>query len=281
MPVQEYTYHSTYKKINAGCARIFLRNISSASLPGANSFTYFNINSEETRIKIRRDLKNKAGVYCIKHMASNKVYIGSSHDLTVRLLDHINNRSSNIHLQRAIAKYGISNFSISILEIIPRKDVTDPLYDLAARLVEAEQSYFSQYVDKYNINPIAGKTRLGAKHTLETKALFSKLRRSNPTFLNMKHSKAYVDKIRARMSGKNNPMFGTSITDKNKKLISEMFSKKIYMYEYDNIDKGPIRVFDKQTDLLKEMAMSSKTLIKYKDSGLLFRSKYLFYSSPL
>lgn len=70
-------------------------------------------------------------------------------------------------------------------------------------------------------------------------------------------------------------MFGLPVTDKNKKLISEMFSKKIYMYEND---KGPVRVFDKQKDLLKEMAMSSKTLIKYKDSGLLFRSKYLLFS---
>lgn len=147
-------------------ARFFLRNISSVSLPGANLFTYFYINYEKTRIKIRRDLKNKAGIYSIKHIASNTVYTGSSHNLTVRLLNHIGNRSSNIHLQRAITKYGISNFSISILEIIPREVVTDPLYDLAARLIEAEQSYFSQYTDKYNIKPIAGNTRLGAKHTL-------------------------------------------------------------------------------------------------------------------
>jgi hypothetical protein len=37
--------------------------------------------------------------------------------------------------------------------------------------------------DKYNINPKAGKTRLGAKHSEATKELMSKLIKENPYFL--------------------------------------------------------------------------------------------------
>jgi len=35
-------------------------------------------------------------------------------NLAKRIFEHINNISSNIHLQRAISKYGLNNFSIYI-----------------------------------------------------------------------------------------------------------------------------------------------------------------------
>jgi len=61
----------------------------------------------------------KKGVYSIKHINSDKRYIESSFDLARRLTDHISNRSSNIHLQRAINKHGINNINFLILELLP------------------------------------------------------------------------------------------------------------------------------------------------------------------
>ncbi len=50
-------------------------------------------------------------------------------------------------------------------------------------LVQLEQMYLDLFFNKYNINPAAG-SRLGAKHTEETKELFSKINKENPPFLN-------------------------------------------------------------------------------------------------
>ena len=50
-------------------------------------------------------------------------------------------------------------------------------------LVQLEQMYLDLFFNKYNINPAAG-SRLGAKHTEETKELFSQINKENPPFLN-------------------------------------------------------------------------------------------------
>lgn len=46
--------------------------------------------------------------------------------------------------------------------------------DLGVGLIKIEQKYLDLFSDKYNINPEAGKTRLGAKHSEATKELMSK-----------------------------------------------------------------------------------------------------------
>ena len=52
-------------------------------------------------------LKGLSGIYCIRHIASGKIYIGQALDLSVRIIQHLNGISSNIHLQHAFKKYGI------------------------------------------------------------------------------------------------------------------------------------------------------------------------------
>jgi len=60
--------------------------------------------------------------------------------------------------------------------------------ELSLTLIKMEQKYLDYFVDKYNINPNAGKTRLGDKHSEATRELRSKLRKENPSFLNKTHS---------------------------------------------------------------------------------------------
>jgi hypothetical protein len=57
-------------------------------------------------------------------------------------------------------------------------------------LIKLEQKYIDMYLDKYNIKPIAGKTRLGSKHSAESKALMSKLRKEYFHFLNKTHGES-------------------------------------------------------------------------------------------
>jgi group I intron endonuclease len=91
-----------------------------------------------------------------------------------RIVDHIyNNNNSNIYLQNAIAKHGLNNFSIYILELLPTHEgLTSE--ELSVTLIKLEQKYIDSFNDKYNINPQAGKTRLGAKHSEATRELMSR-----------------------------------------------------------------------------------------------------------
>jgi group I intron endonuclease len=87
-----------------------------------------------------------------------------------RIVDHIyNNNNSNIYLQNAIAKHGLNNFSIYILELLPTHEgLTSE--ELSVILIKLEEKYIDSFNDKYKINPQAGKTRLGGvKHSEATR----------------------------------------------------------------------------------------------------------------
>lgn len=170
---------------------------------------YTNLQENSTINTIQKDLKKVGGIYAIIHNVTNKLYIGSSMDLSIRIISHIKNRSSNIYLQHAISKYGLNNFSVCILEILP-VNANLPVKVLSVKLIKLEQKYLDLFNNKYNINPVAGKTRLGAKHSEATKELMSKSRKKNPVFLNKTHSKEVVEQMRLRNLGSNNPMFVAS-----------------------------------------------------------------------
>ena len=165
---------------------------------------YHNLQAKATLALIKQNLNNVGGIYAIMHNETKKIYIGSSMNLARRIIDHINNKSSNLLLQRAINKYGLKNFSVYILELLPT-DENLTSEELGVTLIKMEQKHLDSFNDKYNINPKAGKTRLGAKHTEATRELMSKLRKENPHFLNKTHSPELIEEMRARMSGINNP----------------------------------------------------------------------------
>lgn len=87
-------------------------------------------------------------------------------------MNHIDNKSSNTHLQHAINKHALSNFTVYVLDVLPADD-TLSLEDLSATLIKMEQKYLDLFNNKYNINPLAGKTILGAKHTPASLELMS------------------------------------------------------------------------------------------------------------
>lgn len=66
--------------------------------------------------------KNLSGVYAIINKVNGKKYIGSSKNISYRYNHHlsrlINNKHNNTHLQNAVNKYGIINFSFEIIELI-------------------------------------------------------------------------------------------------------------------------------------------------------------------
>lgn len=70
---------------------------------------------------------NYTGIYLIRNLKNNKIYIGQSVDIKRRIQEHLRSaqpekyskkseRDSNTHLHLAMQKYGIENFSVNIIE---------------------------------------------------------------------------------------------------------------------------------------------------------------------
>lgn len=59
-------------------------------------------------------------------------------DFSKIIINHIENRSSNIHLQHAINKHGLSKFTVYVLDVLPT-DNNLSLEHLSATLIEMEQ----------------------------------------------------------------------------------------------------------------------------------------------
>lgn len=132
---------------------------------------YTNLNEKSTIDKIKKDLKEVSGIYAIMYNETKQLYIVSHLNLAKRIFEHIFNiGSSNIHLQRAIEKYGLNNFSVYILEILFKDNENqENKKEILLYLVILEQKYLNMFNNKYNINPVAGKSRLGAKHSEASK----------------------------------------------------------------------------------------------------------------
>src|SRR5690349_19274143 len=58
------------------------------------------------------------------------VYIGSSINIAQRLVQHVVYNGTNAHLQNAISKYGLGNFTFVLVEVfkVDRIKLTKPIY---------------------------------------------------------------------------------------------------------------------------------------------------------
>ena len=57
-----------------------------------------------------------AGVYAIIYNVTGAMYIGSSINIGNRLVQHLVIKDTNGHLQNAIEKYGLENFTFAVVE---------------------------------------------------------------------------------------------------------------------------------------------------------------------
>jgi group I intron endonuclease len=131
---------------------------------------------------LRALLKGNSGVYAFVCLTTNKCYVGSAKSLLAGFNQHLGGLRSNVLLQRAILKYGISNFAFVILEFCPPE-----------QLIEREQFYIDELKPEFNILTLAGST------------------------LGYKHSPDVLDK----MSGENHPLYGKPRNAETRTRISE------------------------------------------------------------
>jgi len=108
-----------------------------------------------------------SGIYSIINTTNGKRYVGSAIDLRHRLWDHKRKLErgvhKNAHLQNAWNKYGPGSFNFAILLCCP----VDQILLLEQQAIDEKA--------EYNIASVAGNC-LGVKHTLETRAKYSKAR---------------------------------------------------------------------------------------------------------
>lgn len=113
-----------------------------------------------------KHLSKSSGIYQIKNLTNNKIYIGSAVNIQRRIYEHQlylkKGLHHNQHLQRSVNKYGIDNFEASILLLAPKNQLlaeeTNKIYELKSNLLHTG----------YNMEN-CGATWLGRTHTPETK----------------------------------------------------------------------------------------------------------------
>lgn len=122
-------------------------------------------NPDLQKLEILYENSGKPGIYMWKNLDSGKIYIGSAKNIRTRLTAYYNinhlTRGSNMHINRALLKWGYSSFSLSILE-----------YCSVENLIQREQYYLDTLKPEYNICTTAGST-LGKLHSEEAKEKIS------------------------------------------------------------------------------------------------------------
>lgn len=129
------------------------------------------------------------GIYQIKNLVNNKVYIGSAKSIMDRFSTHKgllkNNKHFNNHLQAAYNKYGLEAFSFEILEVVElKRELIEEREEFNIQLYKANDREFG-----YN-KRLKSNTNLGRKFSDEIKEKF------RISHLGVKQSKETIEKKR-------------------------------------------------------------------------------------
>jgi len=156
-------------------------------------------NADTQKMQILKENKGKSGVYRWVNKETGKSYVGSGTNLARRFYNYYSAALLIKHdcmvINRALLKYGYSNFTLEIIE-----------YCEPSNVIAREQFYLNFLKPEYNILVKAGSS-LGFKHTEETKQKIGEasqgLKRSEETKRKMseaqigrRHSEDTKEKIR-------------------------------------------------------------------------------------
>jgi group I intron endonuclease len=207
-------------------------------LPNCTLFTKVS-GSKETIINQFRDYR---GVYLWTHKETGKQYIGSSKNLSNRLVEYfrpsyLNTQSSRGSvISRALIAHGHDAFSLSVLSIGPTLINQEYSINNLPDFVKLEQMYLSLYELKYNVNRIAS-------------------------------SAAYVQSSSPINEGENNPSFGFKGINAfvwgntHSDALKEFWSNtrgKYQFFVYDNTTYKLLNSFNSATQLAKYFSGVSK-----------------------
>lgn len=221
----------------------------------------------------RELLKGKAGIYSFINTENGNQYIGSVKDFYLRLNEHLNNKKSNVALQKSFVKYGLDKFHFYIYEhftyqskIISSKALTD-----------LETSYIKKFHfdTLYNFKANATSS-LGYKHTEEARLKMKEYykNKTNHPMFGKTHSKKALALI--SKPGELNPMFGRKHSEVTRFIISERKSKYPLGVGLYDLDGNLISKFKNNVELAKHLNISKVTVGKYLNLGLVYNNTYRF-----
>jgi group I intron endonuclease len=251
------------------------------------------VNAYSMKKTILKENTGKSGIYMLTNLLTGDMYIGQSTDLSKRFrryftISYIKSRKELI-ISRALIKYGYANFSVSILEYCDRCDLT-----------VREQHYMDKFNPQYNILKIAGSS-LGFKQSEETKLKISKALKGvyigdkSPLFGSF-HTEETKKRMSLSKAGENNPLYGKTHSEDTKKLMSQRaLSRKHSCETKDKMSKthgNPVNIYEKCSSkgfeligsfvsarrAAKFLGISGSTVIRYMQSGAIFKDKYKFSS---
>ncbi len=192
-----------------------------------------------------------SGIYVIRNLINNKIYIGSAINLNNRWFSHRNklnnNNHVNRHLQSSFNKYGIDNFIFEVLEY-----VLDKSY-----LINREQNWIDFFNPEYNIRKVAennmglrwclseeikqkardrnmipwnkGKKGVSDETSIKMKLAWEKRRENGtdtPPMLNKKHSAETIEKMKGNKNAE-----GRIVSDETREKISSSNKGKKHSVE--------------------------------------------------
>lgn len=104
-------------------------------------------------------LKEMSGIYIIKNIINNKIYIGSTKNFMKRISEHLHlleiGSHHSIKLQNAVNKYSFSNFEVRIYPINTSREC---LYDIEEKLIKEFDSFSNGYNMSENSRTMTGWT---------------------------------------------------------------------------------------------------------------------------
>lgn len=251
----------------------------------------------ENAYYMKKDIINenigKSGIYMWTNLLTGDIYIGQSGDLSKRFrkyftLSYLKSKESFI-ISRALIKYGYNNFSVSILEYCDKPD-----------LLGREQYYLDKLDPQYNILKIAGSS-LGYKHSQESKDKKSKALKGvyvgiKSALFGRNHTEETKLKMSLKRGGKDNPLYGKTHSEETKELIRQKALNRKHLRETkDKISQSrgnPVNIYEKCSSegfkligsfvsarrAAKFLDMSGTTVIKYMNSGEVYKERYKFSS---
>lgn len=223
-------------------------------------------NFKEDQLQIKKEQKDKTGVYCLVNLINGNFYIGSSINIAVRMGNYLNTtylknrKNNNMPIIQALLKHGQNNFAVLIVE-----------YVTCDQLAIRETYYILNMLPYYNVLK-QGYSSLGFKHTEATKKMLSELA------TNRKHSDNTKVLISRALVGENNPFYNKNHSTESKiRMIEAKSAYPVYIY---NSNKNLLVIFPSVKTLAKLIKSNHSTIVSYIKSGELFRGEWYFINLP-
>lgn len=183
----------------------------------------------------------------------------------------------------------INNFSLTILEYCNKSD-----------LLVREQYYLNKLKPEYNILKIAGSSK-GFNHSEETKAKISKALKGifigeKSALFGRLHKEKTKELMSLKKAGQNNPLYGKIHSEDTKDLMRQKALGRIHSNEtklkISTKQGNPVNIYEKYSSegfkligsfvsarrAAKFLEISGSTVIRYMNSGAIYKDKYKFTS---